>query len=108
MENLESANSSIDAFVNQNFDSNCKFFDKNKSCIVNSRFFCQPQEISMRSMSLILQKIGKKSYPARGKSLNSLLTNLSKKNFKKATLSGCVIEKIENSVVIHPEITKIT
>ena len=62
----------------------------------------------MRSMSLILQKIGRKSYPARGKSLSNLLTNLSKKNFKKATLSGCVIKKVENSLVIHPEITKIS
>ena len=108
MDNLASANSSIDAFVDQNFNSNCKFFDKNKRCIVNSRFFSQPQEISMRSMSLILQKIGRKSYPVRGKSLNNLLTNLFKKNFKKATLSGCVIEKVENSVIINPEIVKIS
>ena len=42
-----------------------------------------------------------------GKSLSNLLTNLSKK-FQKATLSGCVIKKVENSLVIHPEITKIS
>ena len=70
LNNLASANSSIDVFVNQNLNSNCKFFDMGKRCIVNSRFFSQPQEISMRSMSLILQKIGRKSYPARwGKAL---------------------------------------
>ena len=48
--------------------------------------------------------MGNKKYYARGSKIEYLINYLgSHKNSKKKTLSGCIIQKIENSVVIYPE-----
>ena len=65
-----------------------------------------PHEIVFRSLNYVLKEVGKKYYPPRGKSIDNLISVTKCKNFKKTTLSGCVIEKISNSFKIYPEIGK--
>ena len=55
------------------------------------------------NLSNILKKVGKKYYSSRGKSLNQMIKRIKSKKFNKATISGCIIEKISNSLIIYKE-----
>ena len=51
-----------------------------------------------------MTKIGKKETFARGKKVDNLLKFLrTTNNYSKKTLSGCIIQKLENSVIISSE-----
>ena len=63
----------------------------------------EPFEIIFRSLSIILQKVGNTYYPPRGKNLQNLIHSLNTKKFKKTTLSGCIVEKVNNSIKIYKE-----
>ena len=55
-------------------------------------------------MREVHKKVGKKNTFARGSKVQNLIKYLrSAKNYSKKTLSGCIIQKIENSVIISPE-----
>ena len=49
------------------------------------------------------KKIGNKYYSPRGKSVSQLLTKLGSGEIKKINISGCILEKINNSFVIYKE-----
>ena len=71
---------------------------------INRSFFSNPDEIILRSFTQLMQRISKKKNYPRGKKVISLMNSLKFSNTKvKLTLSGCIIEKIEDSVVIYPE-----
>ena len=70
---------------------------------MNSSFFNEANEVVFRSFALILNKIGKRYYNARGKSISLILNKIRGKNFVKSTLSGCIIEKVGNSIKISKE-----
>ena len=53
---------------------------------------------------VLIQKIGKKETFARGAKVDNLLKFLrSTNNYSKKTLSGCIIQKLKNSVIISSE-----
>ena len=64
------------------------------------------EEIILRSFTKILQDISGRYFPARGKGVLRIINQIKQKSLTKTTLGGCVIEKIENSVVISKENTK--
>ena len=74
--------------------------------LLGSKFFNCPSEIVFRSLTKILKEIGKKYYSARGKSILNILEKINGNNFNKLTLSGCIIEKLNNSVIIYKEFPK--
>jgi uncharacterized protein YkuJ len=101
---LSKSNQVIEFFVEKNVVENSKYFEKDKKVILNHSFFKNPEEIILRSFTQVIQKISnKKNYP-RGKKISGLVDSLrfSNKNVK-FTLSGCIIEKISNSVIIYHE-----
>ena len=103
IKNLSDADSSVNYYENQNIKLNSNYL-KNKSAYILSRnFFKQPHEIVFRSFSNLLKKIGGKYYASRGKSINQIINQIDSKKFRKFTLSGCIIENINNSVVIYKE-----
>ena len=99
--NLTLANESILNFVNKNISDNTAWI-KNQ-IVINKIFFDQPKEIVFRSLSQILQKVSGKYYPARGKKVLNLINDIQNNNFKKNTLSGCIIEKTNNTLIICRE-----
>ncbi len=103
--NLSDSNRTINFYVNKNISDNSKVV-KNSSCILSKNFFNQPDEIVFRSFSKILKEIGKKYYAPRGKSTLRAIHQIQQKNIKKITLSGCVIQKLSNSVIISSEFAK--
>jgi len=108
-DNLISSNNSIEFIVQKNINENSSIaFTKNSNCraCLSSEFFNTSDEIILRSFTKILQNISKRYYPARGKSVSKILDQIRHKSAIKVTIGGCVVEKIENSVVIYREFTK--
>ena len=104
LKNLSKSDQVIEYFVEKNVLENSKYFDKDKKIILSQSFFNNPEEIILRSFTQLLQKISKKKNYPRGKKVVGLLDSLKFSNKKvKLTLSGCIIEKISDSVVIYQE-----
>ena len=54
-------------------------------------------------MTQIIQKIGRKYYPVRGKSIDELIKKKASNSFTKVTLGGCFIEKVNETILIYKE-----
>ncbi len=107
-ENLISSNNSIEFFVQKNISENSyiSLSKNNNRALLNSIFFSSTDEIILRSFTKILQNISGRYFPARGKGVSRIINKIKQKSLTKTTIGGCVIEKIENSVVISKENTK--
>ena len=104
LNNLKEANSALDYFSQENLKKNTNFIKSKKAFILNEKFFKNPDEIIIRSLIEIFQKISKKYYPPRGKSIKNIIKILCSKNSSKTTLGGCILEKVKKSVIIYKEI----
>ena len=82
---------------------NTFFSVKKNQIILNKEFFDQPYEIIFRSLSDSIQKIGKRYYSVRGKKLDNIIDKIRNKRLLKATLGGCIIERINQTVIISKE-----
>jgi len=80
-----------------------KFSNKDNQLILNKSFFLQPYEIILRSLSESIKSIGKKYYSARGKKLDKIINDLNNIHPYRATLGGCMIEKVNQTVIITKE-----
>ena len=106
LNNLNKSNYAINYYVQKNINDNSNYLKLAKKIVLNDEFLKQPDEIVFRSFSELIQKVGKKDTFARGAKVESLLKYLkSDNNYSKKTLSGCIIQKFENSVIISPEKT---
>ena len=107
-ENLISSNNSIEFFVQKNISENSYISPSknNNRALLTSKFFGNTDEIILRSFTKILQDISGRYFPARGKGVSRIIKQIKQKSLTKTTIGGCVIEKIENSVVISKENTK--
>ena len=108
-ENLISSNNSIEFFVQKNISENSSVnLSKNndRRTFLSSDFFNNTDEIILRSFTKILQDISGRYFPARGKRVSKIIDQIRQESIYKATIGGCIIEKIENSVVISKENTK--
>ena len=103
IENLKSANSTINFYVKKNIHENSKFLREKNAHLLNKFFFLQPQEIIFRSISLILNKVSNKYYSPRGKSIIDLIFKIKSNKDKKFTLGGCNIVKVNETVLITKE-----
>ena len=103
LENLFKSNQTIDFYVKKNIDENCKYLIKKRKIILSENFFQNSEEIVFRSLNYIFTKISKKNYPPRGKKMLDLVLRINSKNFKKTTLGGCLIEKINKTIMIYKE-----
>ena len=108
-ENLISSNNSIEFFVQKNISENSYISpskNNNNKALLSLKFFSSTDEIILRSFTKILQDISGRYFPARGKGVSRIINQIKQKSLTKTTIGGCVIEKIENSVVISKENTK--
>ena len=101
--NLKYSNEAIDFYVKENLEKNTFFSSKKKQLILNELFFSQPYEIVFRSFSESIRLINKKYYSVRGKKLDRILNDLANKHSFKSTLGGCIIKKVNQTVVISEE-----
>ena len=71
--------------------------------IFNEIFFKQPHEVVFRSFSDSLKIIGGNYFYPRGKKVDNILTKIKKDTLKKETLSGCIIKKVNQTVIMMKE-----
>jgi tRNA(Ile)-lysidine synthase len=101
--NLLVARNSLDFYKKRAIQNNVNFLSKN-SCIVNSNIFIdEADEVIFRLIADILSLVSGSYYPPRSRKILNLIVRLKKKNFKKCTLGGCVLEKKDNFILVAKE-----
>ena len=103
LNNLQYSDQAINFYVKQNLRENSFLSSKKGQSILSNNFFLQPYEIVFRSLTDLIKIIGKKYYPVRGKKLEKIIKEIKKKRFFKATLGGCIIKKVNQTVIIAKE-----
>tara|TARA_A100000164_G_scaffold193876_1_gene172057 strand:- start:712 stop:1779 length:1068 start_codon:yes stop_codon:yes gene_type:complete len=106
IKNLSISNNALTYYLNQTILNFCHFKNNNKLAIVNLSILSEPKEILFRFFSKILKIISGNYYSARGKKIMNLIKELEDPKFNKATLSGCILEKECNSLIIKAEKSK--
>ena len=101
IQKLKSVDQSIQFFCEKNLRENSIIYEN--KVVLNEEFFNFPQEVLFRSFSQILQLVGKKYFPSRGKKIVNILENLKNKVSFKSTLGNCVIKKINRTVIVYKE-----
>jgi len=101
--NLKDSDKSIKFYVDKNLEKNSIFSKRKNLYILSNCFFDQSHEIIFRSLTKIIQKLGKKYYPVRGKSINELIKRINTKISLKITLGGCFIERVNETIIISKE-----
>ena len=80
------------------------FFKDKNIFLLNKNFFKQPNEIILRSLTLVMRSISKNYYSARGKKMINLILKIQDDQIsKKTTLGGCFIEKVSETILISRE-----
>ena len=103
IKNLKHSNAVIEFYVKENLIKNTFFSNKSKKIIINEIFFQQPFEVVFRAFSESIKLIGKKYYFVRGKKIAKIISDIDNNKFFKATLGGCIIEKVNQTVIISKE-----
>ena len=103
LKNLKFANESIKFFTHKNVYENSCLDNKNKSIMLNKDFFNNPEEIVFRSFTKVLQFVGKKYYPARGKKVIKIIDQIKNDSFTKTTLGNCLIKKVNQTIIVSKE-----
>jgi len=101
--NLKDSDKSIKFYVDRNLKKNVIFLKRKNTYVLNFNFFEQSHEIIFRSLTKLIQNLGKKYYPVRGKSINELIEKINKKSFTKVTLGGCFVERANETILISQE-----
>ena len=103
IKNLKHSNNVVDYYVNENLKNNSFFSVKKKRIILKNEYFNQPFEVILRSLSDSIKLISKKSYSVRGKKLDKIISKIKNKRLYKVTLGGCIIEKVNETLIISKE-----
>ena len=103
IENLKKSNDVVNYYVAKNLENNSFFSHKKNHLILNDKFFKQPHEIIFRSLSDSLNFVSKKYYSVRGKKIDKIIKDIQKSSFSKSTLGSCLIEKVNQTVIISKE-----
>ena len=103
MNNLKDSDKSIKFYVDRNLKKNVVFLKKKNTYILSYNFFDQSHEIIFRSLTKVIQEIGKNYYPVRGKSINELIKRIHAKSFSKVTLGRCFIDRTNETILISKE-----
>ena len=56
-----------------------------------------------RSFSDVIQMVGKKYYPVRGKKIDKIINDLENGRILKVTIGGCIVEKVNETLIISKE-----
>jgi tRNA(Ile)-lysidine synthase len=102
IKNLKFANENIKFYVQRNLKKNVTFTNTNNAILAED-FFIQSDEVVFRSLAELLKLIGKKYYHVRGKKIDNIIDLIKHKSSFKVTLGGCLIKKINRTVILLKE-----
>ena len=103
LKNLRKSNQALTFYIEQNKKLNSFLYKNNRELILNENFFNHPHEVVFRSLSDYLKIVGDKYNFTRGKKIDFILDKIKKNTLKKETLAGCVIKKVNQTVIITKE-----
>ena len=103
LKNLRKSNRVVSFYVENNKKLNSFFYKEKEELVLNEDFFNHPYEVVFRSISDSIQLVGNKYNAVRGKKIDNILEKIRQKTFKKETLGGCVIKKVNQTVIIAKE-----
>jgi tRNA(Ile)-lysidine synthase len=103
IKNLKFANQTIKFYTKKNLKENASFLNNKNLIVLNEEFFQESQEVVFRSFTEIIKFVGKKYYPVRGKKIDKIIQSINNKASLKMTLGGCVIKKVNQTVILSKE-----
>ncbi len=103
IQNLKSSDDVVNFYVKENQKRNTFFSEKKNNLIINKNFFTQPKEVIFRSFSDSLKLVSKKFYSVRGKKLDRIIDDIKKNQLRRVTLGGCIVEKVNQSIIVSKE-----
>ena len=103
IKNLKFANENIEFYTKKNLEENVTILSKKNIVVLKNFFFSQSNEVVFRSLTEIIKIVGKKYYASRGKKINKIINLISTKPSFKVTLGGCVIKKVNETVILSKE-----
>jgi tRNA(Ile)-lysidine synthase len=103
IKNLKFSNETIKFYTKKNLEVNTSFLEKANSVILKENFFYHSSEVVFRSFTEIIKLIGKKYYPTRGKKIDNVIQSINTKTSLKVTLGGCLIKKVNQTVIVSKE-----
>jgi tRNA(Ile)-lysidine synthase len=103
IKNLKKSNQALSFYVEKNKMLNSFFYKEKKEMILNEFFFNHPYEVVFRSISDSIKLVGNKYNAVRGKKIDYILGKIRLNSLKKETLGGCVIKKVNQTVIITKE-----
>jgi len=104
IKNLQIANNSLEHYKNLSKKKYIRKLSNGLSIVSTNIFLSEPDETVFRTFGEILKEVSGKYYPPRGKDLVNLIKKAQNKNFIKATLGGCIIERVHDSLLIKKEL----
>ena len=103
IKNLKFANENIEFYTKKNIENNVTILKKKNIVILKEFFFSQSDEVVFRSFTEVIKIVGKKYYPVRGKKIDKVINLISAKYPFKITLGGCIIKKVNETVILSKE-----
>jgi tRNA(Ile)-lysidine synthase len=103
IKNLKFANENIEFYTKKNLEDNVTILSQKNNIILKENFFSQSNEVVFRSLTEIIKIVGKKYYAARGKKIDKVIKLINTKSSFKITLGGCIIKKVNETVILSKE-----
>jgi tRNA(Ile)-lysidine synthase len=103
IKNLKFANENIEFYTKKNLQDNVTILSKKNNIILKKFFFSQSNEVVFRSLTETIKIVGNKYYAARGKKIDKVIDLINTKSSFKVTLGGCVIKKVNETVILSKE-----
>ena len=103
IKNLKFANENIEFYTKKNLEDNVTVLNKKNNLILKENFFSQSREVVFRSLTEVIKIVGMKYYAVRGKKIDNIIDLVNTKSSFKATLGGCIIKKVSETVILYKE-----
>jgi tRNA(Ile)-lysidine synthase len=103
IKNLKFANENIEFYTKKNLENNLTILSQKNIIILKENFFYQSNEVVFRSLTEVIKIVGKKYYPVRGKKIDKVISLIGTKYPFKVTLGGCIIKKVNETVILSKE-----
>jgi len=101
--NLKFANENIEFYIKKNLEDNVTILSQKNYVILKEKFFSQSNEVIFRSLTEVIKIVGKRYYAVRGKKIDKVINLVSTKSSFKVTLGGCIIKKVNETVILCKE-----
>jgi len=101
--NLKFANENIEFYIRKNLEDNVTILSQKNYVILKEKFFSQSNEVIFRSLTEVIKIVGKRYYAVRGKKIDKVINLISTKSSFKVTLGGCIIKKVNETVILCKE-----